>query len=224
MSDGARTVSDGSRSAAAIACHSSPPARALITDFSDATAGTDPASGQPDIDFGTPPDLTGVTWTTALGSLSAPTLTLTATNGNQALQAAVNPGAATISGDNRVDFGLVFNVCVDASAFTAVAFTISAPGGLGTCLVNFGIQISEDQNAVAGVGTCDANACAPPMLGPVTVGLTPATVTVPFTQPIGGTPTHMVDPTAITGLQWDVSEPMGSPCVTTLVLDDISFQ
>jgi hypothetical protein len=214
-------------SAAALACKSTAPPSPLITDFSDAKIGTSPTTGQPIVTVGGPPGLAGTFWTTALGDLSVPTLSLVTMGGSVALQIDVNPGVVNpdTQGDDAVSFGLDFGGCVDASAYSGVEFTVGAPDGpppSACSLKYFGIQCSEDDPAAAapGVGACDASLCAAPLLEPWLLG----TQTVAFESPLGGAPDRTVDPAALTGLEWQVIEGTGDPCVTTLVLaDQIKF-
>lgn len=185
------------RSAAAVHCMSAPPPRALITDFSDAVPGVDPASGSPNIDFGTAPNLTGGTYIYYAGGLVPPSLSMIPSGDNQALQIVANPGLPEFSGDNWVGFGLSFDSCVDASAYRGVQFTIG--GALGTCQLSFFVGIDQDLSNQYQTGLCPSgHGCQPPQI--IVGGL--GTQTISFTQLGAGSPVSHVDPMALIDLQW----------------------
>jgi hypothetical protein len=207
------------RSAAAVHCMSAPPARALITDFSDAVPGVVPDAGNPDINFGTAPNLTGGTYLYYAVGLVPPSLSLISSGHNQALQIVADPGVPKFSGNNWVGFGLFFDGCVDASAYRGVQFTMG--GALGSCQLSLFIGISEDQSSQYQTGLCRFGAgCQVPQVRLGGLG----TQTIAFTQLAAGSPVPRVDSMALVGLQWQLTTPNSAePCQATLTLDDISF-
>lgn len=193
-------------------CVGSPPASALITDFSDAVAG-DP------ILFGTPPQIEGGTFSYAATGLTPPVLTLaTGANGSPALAVASNPGQPNDPANGFFGFGLFFDSCVDASAYNAVKFTVN--GTLGDCAIRFAVTSSENVSPADDPrGTCtETTGCFPPST-PITAT---GTVVVPFfgfTFP--GSP-NVVDPTSLVGIQWQM-DAQGIACHASFTIDDISF-
>jgi len=198
-------------------CSGSPLPTPLITDFSDAMVGT---SG---ISFGTAPNLGGGTFTYAAPGLTAPTLSLVpapAGSTGQGLAVAENTGIPTDPSDAFSGFGLGFDMCVDASAYTGIQFTIS--GDPGNCSLTFAAQFSEDNSVTDDpmFGSCTSSPCIPPSSLPIAVG----TTTVHFSDVTGGTPDPTVDPRALTGIQWNLSPNDGaSACVGNFVVTDIRF-
>jgi hypothetical protein len=174
-----------------------PPTRALITDFSDAVPGVDPASGSPDINFGTAPNLTGKTYIYYAGGLVPPLLSLIPSADNQAMEIVANPGLPEFSGDDWVGFGLSFESCGDAATYRGVQFTIG--GALGTCQLSFFVGIDQDLSNQYQTGLCPSgHGCQPPQI--IVGGL--GTQTISFTQLGAGSPVSHVDPMALIDLQW----------------------
>jgi hypothetical protein len=207
----------GTGGAPPMVCSGTPPAAALITDFSDAVAGT---SG---IAFGTPPGLGGGTFTYAATGLNPPVLSLApapAGSTGQALQVVANPGLPTDPADEFSGFGLGFDMCVDASAYTGVEFTIT--GDLGSCALTFAAQFSEDNSVTddPSFGSCTLGGnCFPPSSGPIVAG----TTVVHFADLLGGSPQTSVDARALTGVQWNLDTNPASPCSASFAVTDIRF-
>ena len=199
-------------------CSGTPPSRALITDFSDATAGT---SG---ISFGTAPDIGGGSYTYAAPGLAAPVLSLApapAGSTGQALAVVANPGLTTDPANNWSGFGLGFDMCVDASAYTGVEFTVT--GGLGNCQLTFSPVFSEDNSVTDDptFGSCTAASCFTGQSG----SLSPGANIVHFTDVIGGSPQTSVDPRALTGVQWQLNAPTDgvSVCSASFAITNVTF-
>jgi hypothetical protein len=199
-------------------CSGTQPARALITDFSDAGVGT---SG---IFFGTEPNIDGGAFTFAATGLAAPVLSLApapAGSTGQALQVVANPGTPTDPSNAFLGFGLGFGMCVDASAYTGIQFTIT--GDIGDCSLAFSPQFSEDNSVTDDpmFGSCTAASCFPPASGPIGTG----TTVVEFANVAGGAPVTTVDPRALTGVQWQMVAPTDgvSSCSANFAVTDIAF-
>jgi len=113
--------------------------------------------------------------------------------------------------------------CLDASAFTAIRFTLT--GDLGTCSIAASLVPSEDNSTANGpFGTCDAtaNACFPPQSGP----LAPGVNVVHFTEMTGGSPVSSLNPTGLNGIQWVLNVPtdgVAPPCVASFTISDVTF-
>jgi hypothetical protein len=209
-------------------CKGAPLKGALITQLSDAVAGTD-AMGHPDIEFGSPPDgLGGGSFTYAAAFLNAPTLSLEPKGDGQALRVLASPGAPVDSGDAWLGFGFglafVDAGCLDANGYSGVQFAID--GSLGTCQLRFGVQISQDDKVEDNPrgGSCAVGRqCFPPLSGALLPGAD-GVVMAPLAQMSGGSPTKTVDATAITGINWQLVAPLtGDPCVASFTVDDVSF-
>lgn len=211
--------SGGSGGAAPMVCSGTPPASALITDFSDAVVGT---SG---IGFGTQPSLGGGSFTYAATGLTAPVLSLApapAGSTGQALQVVANPGLTTDAAKDFSGFGLGFDMCVDASAYTGIQFTIT--GSLGNCSLTFATQFSEDNSVTddPSFGSCTLGGnCFPPSSNPIGAG----TTVVHFSDVFGGSPLTAVDAHALTGVQWNLSGPTDGVgvCSANFAVTDITF-
>ena len=208
----------GASGAGPMVCSGTPPASALITDFSDAVVGP---SG---IGFGTAPNLGGGTFSYAAPGLTAPVLSLALTGSTgQALQVVASPGLTTDPGNAWSGFGLGFNMCVDASAYTGVQFTIT--GDVGNCGLTFATQFSEDNSVTddPNFGSCTAaTGCFPPSsTQPILAG----TNIVDFSQMFGGSPATAVDAHALTGVQWQFNAPTDgvSVCSASFTISNVTF-
>jgi streptogrisin D len=157
--------------------------------------------------------------------LTAPTVTVVnAADGSiQALQASVNPGATTNTQAAYLGFGLGFSnpACLDASAYDSVSFTIA--GDLGTCRLTFSVLLSEDNSVNnSSFGRCTASSCYSPASMPLAVGDNVAS----FADFRGGAPVTVVDPSALNGVQWNLTVPtdgMTAPCVANFTISNVRF-
>jgi hypothetical protein len=198
-------------------CSGTPPSRALITDFSDATAGTSAIS------FGTAPNIGGGSYTYAAPGLTAPVLSLAPApvgSTGQALEVAANPGLVTDPSNAWTGFGLGFDMCVDASAYTGVEFTIT--GALGNCALTFTPIFSEDNSVTDNptFGSCTSASCFPGQ----SASLLPGTNIVHFADVLGGSPQPFVDPRALTGVQWQLNAPTdGTLCSANFAITNVTF-
>jgi len=198
---------------APMACIGTPVSSPVITDFSDAVAGSP-------ITFGTAPSLMGGTFSYAGTGLVAPVLSLVPAAGGkpgQALAVAVKPGVTTDPTNAYFGFGLYFNSCVDASAYTGVKFTIA--GDLGSCGISFATTFSDAVSPSDDArGACTLASCYPPSLPVTTTG----TVVVPFDSVSGGSP-GTIDPKSIIGVQWQMNTPLGFPCAANFTVTDVEL-
>ncbi len=117
-----------------------------------------------------------------------------------------NPGLPIDAADEFSGFGLGFDMCVDASAYTGVEFTIT--GNLGSCALTFAAQFSEDNSVTddPSFGSCTLGGnCFPPSSGPIAAG----TTVVHFTDLLGGSPQTSVDARASRGCNgtWTPTRP-----------------
>jgi hypothetical protein len=207
---GAGGIGGSGGTTAPMVCTGTPPASALITDFSDAVVGTD------GITFGTAPNLTGVTFTYANQGEPSPVLSLAAAPAGSTGQALQVSDAGPIQ--TWAGFGFGFNMCVDASAYTGVQFTIT--GSLGNCDLTFAAQFSEDNSVTDDptFGSCILGTdCFPPTsTQPIGTG----TTIVEFSQVANGSPTSIVDTRALTGVQWQLN---GPNCAANFAVTDVTF-
>jgi hypothetical protein len=125
--------------------------------------------------------------------------------------------------------GLPLNACVNAAAFTGVKFNVSGTLSAG-CTIQFS-TLDKGHNTIANGGTCAAANCYP-SAKIFTLPATATDVTVNFADQTGGGAdpgAPVVDPTHITGVQWQVNPvgPMsgdaGSSCTGTVTIDNITF-
>jgi len=232
-SGGTSATGSGGAAGSAVACGSgttSPPAAALITDFSDAvTAGAD---------AGTPGKITFGSSSTVQGGIAtfqnpASTAGTTMVTGGNLVYTATVSAAGTASADMYPYSGFVVYIngpaCVDASAYTGVSFTIS--GNIGTCGLVFSFNDAEHGAA----GTADARftgasgAYAPQLNIASMVSTTSATIMVPFNDSsfANGSPAFsgMADSMNLTGVQWQFTQSNTSTatCTGTITVGDVTF-
>jgi hypothetical protein len=201
----------------AMVCNGSPPTSPVITDFSDAL------STPSDILFGTAPNLGGGTFTYAAPGLTPPALSLVPAppgSTGQGLAVSESTGTPTDPQNAYSGFGLGFDMCVDASAYTGIQFTIG--GNIGNCALTFAAQFSEDNSVTDNpmFGSCTSASCFPPSSAPFGLG----TTTVDFADVFGGSPDMVVDARALTAVQWNFAPTDGvSACTAELVVTNIEF-
>ncbi len=194
-----------------MACQGTPPASALITDFSDAT-GSDP------ITFGTAPNIMGGTFAYSGTGLTPPALSIdTSGSGINGLRVVANPGATADGANNFFGFGLFLDSCIDATAYTGVQFTIT--GNLGNCGINFATNFSETTSPSDDTrGSCTLASCFPGSTPVTSTG----TVVIPFASASGGSP-PVIDPRSIIGIQWQMGQALGAACSADFVISDVTF-
>jgi hypothetical protein len=204
-------VDGAAETATSTACRGTPTASPLITDFSEPIAGTP-------ITFGVAPNITGATFAYAAPGLTPPVLSITSAGvGASALHVVADPGGATDSANTSFGFGLDFDGCIDASAFSAVRFTIA--GDFGNCPIRFAATSSQTVSpANHPLGTCALANCYPPSIPLTSTG----TTIIPFSQLRSGNP-NLVDSTALIGVQWQLDTSVGVGCKADFIIDDLSF-
>ncbi|HEY4185869.1 MAG TPA: hypothetical protein VGP07_12425 [Polyangia bacterium] len=190
--------SDGSGSGgAAAACVA--PSAALIDDFS--TGGPTPYLGA---DMG----LTAPTVDTSSGAL-----VITFATG---MASTMYPYAYV---------GLGLPACTDASAYTSVTFNISGTLSDG-CTIQFS-AVDKEHNLVKDGGTCTASSCYASSKV-FTLSSSATDVTVNFLDQSGGgadASAAVVDPTQLTGVQWQINVPAtGDGCTGTVTIDNVTFK
>ncbi len=136
---------------------------------------------------------------------------------------------------NFAGFGLYFasSSCIDASAYTGIAFEFS--GDLGGCGLLAGISFSSDDSSTndPARGACmGSNAQCYGPTADVTAGALAATaaspaVRVPFTAFSGGMPNATADPSSIVGVQWALTAPSasadGGGCQASFTVENVAF-
>jgi hypothetical protein len=128
--------------------------------------------------------------------------------------------------------------CLDGHAYTGVQFDISGSLMGANCTMQFSINDSEhgDSSVLKADGTPnDPKAAGPkgsysPQLAITSAQLTTAsqTIKVPFTGTSGGSPSAPVDPTKLTGVQWQMTVPLAADggateCVWNINLANVKF-
>lgn len=151
-----------------------------------------------------------------------PGTTLTATTEDGRL--VVNVNAAPGANPLYLTSNLLFDGCLDASAFSGVQFSIA--GSLSGCSLQYGSVDAEHQ-------FIGADGPYPPQMRISAADLSSQAkiVTAPFAKPdIAGRPATPVDAGKLVFLQWMVIVPVGSvdgtpvpPCAGKLVIDDVKL-
>jgi hypothetical protein len=148
-----------------------------------------------------------------------PTLALT----NGALQVTLN--APSTTSVQYVGFGIGFNNCVNASAYTGVKFDIG--GTVTGCALKLTCNFREDGiNAKDPKGSCagDSASCYPPQAA-FTLTSSVVTTSVAFTSATGGSPVAAIDTTYLTTVEWQFTVPANatSNCVAIITVDNVAF-
>jgi len=222
------TVNDSQQVTPTTVCQGMPVQRDLITDFSDAFVAPD-HDGKPGVGFAQGPvPGGGVSYLFAAPGLASPRLSLEPRGDDRALRIDANPGVPIGDDNYYLGFGLGFGgdtqICVDASGYQGVSFTLD--GSTGTCQLMFQVEISQDYRIGSNtqIASCTlGEACYPPYSRPLVVD-GPMTHAIPFSALANGNPVGMVDMTAITSVGWKLFAPLnGPPCQASLLLDDVAF-
>jgi hypothetical protein len=198
----------------------------LITDFSDASVTT--TTGSISLSGGTS-GVPGDSYVYDAPGLSPPRLSLTTRDLGAGPRPALQVDASTEleqpadPANPWIGFGLNFRICVDASNFAGVTFTIT--GDLGTCGLSFGAVFSADLGASfdsKGICVSPLGQCITPFSGPIATGR----VSVRFSDIVGGAPQPMVNQAELTGIEWRLIapiDPLALPCVASFTVSDVSF-
>ncbi|HEY6476364.1 MAG TPA: hypothetical protein VI456_07250 [Polyangia bacterium] len=172
-------------------------------------------NGTSGLTFGSGADAWG-SYTYAATGQTAPTASVTSDgNGIQIMGSFVAPVQAAA---NYEGVGLYYNSsdCLDATAYTGVAFDFS--GTLGGCLLQVGIGFSgdsskNDQGNTRGACNGTDSTCYPPSYDVTAQALVATTasptvtVMAPFTALGAGAPVGAVDPRTIITVQWQMTSP-----------------
>lgn len=121
-------------------------------------------------------------------------------------------------------FGMAFDTCVDATAFTGIQFDL---WGASVSTV-FQIQTSEDQNLDYGdpKAVCDtavSGECAIPASRIQTVMADQTTIQLPFAEFSGGVPVPTVSENQLIGLQWQFECGNAEGCPVDVRIDNVTF-
>jgi hypothetical protein len=144
----------------------------------------------------------------------------------------VTENQAATAAAQYVGGGLYFTSCIDASAFSGVAFSVS--GAFSGCSMQFatGDVEHQDPTATPGFGTGIPGAYPPQTsisAGEVTVA--PQVVKAPFgPTSIPGYPATPLDPQKVIFVLWQLTIPPATPtdgapaaCTADLTIDDVKF-
>lgn len=149
-----------------------------------------------------------------------PTTTLTQTHDGGKL--VVNAHGVPGEKPQFLTVTMLFDGCLDASAFTGVQFSLG--GSLSGCALQFG-SVDPEHQFITPDGPY------PPQTRIAEVTSEPRTITAPFRSPdIQGRPAKPVDASKLVFLQWMVIVPVGShdgspvpSCTGNLVIDDVKL-
>jgi hypothetical protein len=126
-------------------------------------------------------------------------------------------------------------LCVDASAYKGVSFTISgtmgSAGDAGTNQILFkAFEAADRQVLPAGMagppGTCTMGAACNPPSYAFTLPATPTTMTVHWTDLTGGVPDPTLsDPSTLSGIEWDLPWPCtgATPYPVNINITNVQF-
>lgn len=191
------------------------PADGLVADFVDAGDGGIEISG-------------GIVTYAApkVSGLGSPTYT----NAGGTLNISVN--AAPISTPQFLGVVVVFNKCIDASAFTGVQFTIS--GSFSGCSLQYATGDVEHQDlTLASTFATGPVGSYPPQnrLAADEMTSAPRTIKAPFAvSDIQGSPPMRLDSSKLTTTQWQFTVPVApyddggiQTCTGRITIDDIKF-
>jgi hypothetical protein len=151
----------------------------------------------------------------------------TVSTSSAGLMVTVATGPLNLDGganNNYAGWGLPFDKCTDASAYSGVKFHIG--GTLNAmCTIQFSFIFSEDASFTDanGFASCPASAsCYPPaFIFTLPPTATPADVTVKFSDVTGGMPiSNMVVKGEITNVQWQVNVPAAG-CTGSVLISNI---
>jgi hypothetical protein len=136
-------------------------------------------------------------------------------------------------------FGIYFNGnaagtdCLDAHTYTGVEFDLSGSLTGTGCTMQFSINDSEHADMTQ--NPTDTKPAGPKGSYAPQVTITSAELTatatpikIPFTGPAGGSPSSAVDPTKLTGVQWQMTVPVASDggateCVWNINISNLMF-
>jgi len=204
--------------------------RRLISDFSDAAEVVD-VDGNHGIEYRDGPvGLGGVTQFFGAPGVPLPMLSLVSTDTGPVLKVEATPERPISEelGSRYFGFGLGFGrsepVCVDASAYQGISFTLE--GSIGSCELSFQTQISQDDRLLEGsnVSSCTlGELCYPPFSEPLEVG-SKRTFQFRFGALKNGNPVPLVDPTRLINVAWKMYAPASGPaCELSMLIDDVAF-
>jgi hypothetical protein len=123
--------------------------------------------------------------------------------------------------------------CLDASMYKGVQFSIAGMVN-ANCTIQFSINDSEHEDSTMKPPMGDPKASGPagsyaPQLAipAASITATPTMMQVPFTgagSPTGGSPMAAIDTMKLTGVQWQITVPMGTAmCSATLQISNLTF-
>jgi hypothetical protein len=214
------TIGTGGAAGSTLTClqgASSPPAAALITDFSDAAP--DPInSGQ--FRYGQSGGVTGGTATYASGTPG----TLTLSGGALTYTATVEaPHGTDVYPYNGFTVFIDGPACTDASAYIGVAFTMSVAGDCKNLFMFADSDhLTPTNDPVRGSCAADPSQC---YASQFVVSSSTTSVGFYATPAVTGMPKSAVDAAKLTGIQWQFSTPDGLPtaCTGSITVDNIHF-
>jgi hypothetical protein len=190
------------------ACTPMPPSQALITNFSEATSGTGGTGNTPP-SFGTGPASGGG----FIYGVPAPVVSVAGGAAHVTLTAS---SSASV---NYVGFGLAFNSCVNASAYSGVRFTLT--GTVTGCTMQFMTTYTEVLPTSDPKGMCSGPTCYPSQTD-VTPQAAPRSVAWnAYTRP--GVPVATVDAGRLANVVWQFTIPASTACSADVTIDDVQF-
>jgi hypothetical protein len=116
--------------------------------------------------------------------------------------------------------------CVDATQYTGIKFDISGTIGGTMCSGQYAANDSAHSDSTSG-NPPDPKAGGPAgsyaPQAPLTVTTAVATVMMPFTTPVGGSPATAIDKSKLTGVQWQFTTAASGTCMVDIIIDNVAF-
>ena len=124
---------------------------------------------------------------------------------------------------------LYFNTCIDASAFSGIQYDIS--GSTTGCTIQYSANDApHDDHTSDPKGTCTLGSgmCYSPQAALAAPTSTVATIMEPWITTAGGSPSQVLDPTQLTGIQWQFTIPAAADggantCMASLKITNVKF-
>jgi hypothetical protein len=157
------------------------------------------------------------------GSNSKPSFTI----GSNMLN--VTENFASTSAAQYVGTVLYFNTCIDASAFAGIEFDWS--GSFAGCTVQYSANDAPHDDMTSdpkGTCTLGAGMCYSPQAGITSATTTVQSIKQPWITTAGGSPSVVLDPKQLTGIQWQFTIPAATDggantCMANLNIANVKF-
>jgi hypothetical protein len=160
---------------------------------------------------------------TTYGGTGAPTFTI-ADNAVTVME-----NFASGASPDYVGTVLYFNTCIDASAFTGIQFDLS--GSTTGCTIQYSANDAPHDDMTSdpkGTCTLGAGMCYSPQAAIAAPTSTVMTIMQPWIATAGGSPSQVLDPKQLTGIQWQFTIPAATDaganvCMANMKITNVKF-